>query len=101
MYRIKSGGPVMATAALLLCCFTLPAAQPNLPFSLEQLSIGLPEAGAPRAVVGPYAVSAETIAGSPGLRLYRPRDLAIFPARDTLPVVVWGNGACLANGSDF
>jgi hypothetical protein len=91
----------MATAALLLCCATLPAAQPNLPFSLEQLSIGLPEAGAPRAVVGPYAVSTETISGSPGLRLYRPRDLAIFPARDTLPIVVWGNGACLANGSDF
>lgn len=79
----------------------LPAAQPSLPFDLKQLSIGLPEAGAPRAVVGPYAVAAETPSASPGLRIYRPRDLAGFPARDTLPIVVWGNGACFADGSEF
>ena len=39
--------------------------------------------------------------GTPGFEVYRPRDLARFPASDTLPIVVWGNGACLADGSDF
>jgi hypothetical protein len=86
---------------LLICCPSLHAAQPDLPFDLKQLSIGLPEAGAPRAVVGPHAVVTETAPGTPGFQVYRPRDLAAFPARDTLPIVVWGNGACLADGSDF
>jgi hypothetical protein len=87
--------------ALLMCCSNLHAAQPNLPFDLKQLSIGLPEAGAPLAVVGPYAVTTESPSGSPGLIVYRPRDLARFPTNDTLPIVVWGNGACLADGSGF
>jgi hypothetical protein len=90
-----------ATASLLLCGGDLYAAQPALPFSLEQLRIGLPEAGAPRAVVGPYAVTTETIQGPPGLLVYRPRDLANFSTRDTLPIVVWGNGACMADGHEF
>src|ERR1041384_4716749 len=92
---------IWAVASLLLCSRCLYAAQPTLPFSLEQLRIGLPEEGAPRAVVGPYAVATETIQGPPGLVVYRPRDLANFPMRDTLPVVVWGNGACMADGRDF
>jgi hypothetical protein len=33
--------------------------------------------------------------------VYRPRELASFPSRDTLPIVVWGNGACMADGKDF
>jgi hypothetical protein len=92
---------VWAVVSLLLCGSSLYAAQPKLPFSLEQLRIGLPEAGAPRAVVGPYAVAAEAIQGPPGLVVYRPRDLANFPMRDTLPIVVWGNGGCAADGRDF
>jgi hypothetical protein len=101
MNSLRSGTTLLAWAASLLYFSTLAAAQPNLPFNLEQLSIGLPEAGAPRAVVGPYAVSAATVPGSPGFRVYRPTDLAQFPASDTLPIVIWGNGACLADGSDF
>lgn len=92
---------VWGVASLLLCCGRLQAAQPALPFSLEQLRIGLPEAGAPRAAVGPYAVATETSSGTPALQVYRPRDLQGFPARDTLPILIWGNGACLADGSDF
>lgn len=88
-------------AAGLICSTALCAAQPELPFRLEQLSIGLPEAGAPRAVVGPYAVTAETVEAAAGLRVYRPSDLERFPASDTLPIVIWGNGACLADGSSF
>jgi hypothetical protein len=91
----------LSLAALLMGCTSLQAAQPVLPFPLEQLSIGLPEAGAPRAVVGPYAVAAEIPSSGPRLQVYRPRDLARFPASDTLPIVVWGNGACMADGSSF
>jgi len=97
----NSIGGTWAVASLLLCGSSLYAAQPAPPFSLEQLRIGLPEEGAPRAVVGPYAVTTETIPGQPGLLVYRPRDLANFPSRDTLPVVVWGNGACMADGGNF
>jgi hypothetical protein len=90
-----------AMASLLLCCRSLYAAPPSLPFSLEQLRIGLPEAGAQRAVVGPYAVTTQTIPVRPALQVYAPRDLASFPTRDTLPIVVWGNGACMADGGTF
>jgi hypothetical protein len=101
MERILSNRSAWALAALLMCNTPLPAAEPTLPFDLKQLSIGLPEAGAPVAVVGPYAVDVETVPGTSGLRVYRPRVLAKFPGSDTLPIVVWGNGACLADGSDF
>lgn len=87
--------------ALLACSGMSHAAQPDLPFTLEQLRIGLPEEGAPRAVVGPHVVATETVTVQPALQVYRPRDLSSFPSRDTLPIVVWGNGACLADGSDF
>ena len=60
MDRILSKRSSWGMAAMLMCCSSLHAAQPTLPFDLKQLSIGLPEAGAPLAVVGPYAVTAET-----------------------------------------
>ena len=97
----KNSIVVAATTSLLLCCSTLCAAQPAPPFSMEQLRIGLPEAGAPRAVLGPYAVTSDTIPAMPGFVVYRPRDLANFPVRDTLPIVIWGNGACMADGRQF
>jgi len=86
-------------AALLLGAAA--SAQQDLPFTLEQLSIGLPEDGAPLAVVGPYAVTIEPAAGAPSLLVYRPSALEAFSAGDTLPIVVWGNGACLADGGGF
>ncbi|MEO6078321.1 MAG: alpha/beta hydrolase [Steroidobacteraceae bacterium] len=90
--------PGWSMAAFLVGCASLHAAQPDLPFSMEQLSIGMPEAGAPLAVVGPYAVAKENPSNGPGLQVYRPRDLARFPASDTLPIVVWGNGGCRSDG---
>ena len=97
----KNSIVVAAVTSLLLCCSSLFAAQPAPPFSMEQLRIGLPEAGAPRAVLGPYAVTSDTIPAMPGFVVYRPRDLANFPVRDTLPIVIWGNGACMADGRQF
>lgn len=76
-------------------------AQQDLPFTLEQLSIGLPEEGAPLAIVGPHAVAVEPAEGAPSLLVYRPTTPAALPADETLPIVVWGNGACLADGGGF
>lgn len=104
----KTGGnmnvsrPISTTLAAMLLCLgsgAAGAAEPALPFTLDQLRIGLPEEGAPRAVVGPQAVASERVAGR--FQVFRPRDLSAFPARDTLPIVVWGNGACMADGADF
>jgi dienelactone hydrolase len=54
----------------------------------------LPEEGAPKAQPGPYQVAAEPAFGAPGLRVFRPATLDRFPRRDTMPVVIWGNGGC-------
>src|SRR5262245_29198828 len=50
--------------------------------------------GAPRAQVGPYFTMQEAAFDAPRYIVYRPVDLAAFPAQDKLPVVVWGNGGC-------
>ena len=60
----------------------------------EMIASALPEEGAPQAVPGSYTVTAEPAFGTPGLKVFRPTVLARFPRRDTLPVVVWGNGGC-------
>ncbi len=39
--------------------------------------------------------------GLPTHTVYRPTDLAAFPAKDKLPIVVWGNGACRMDGLMF
>ena len=39
--------------------------------------------------------------GSPGHVVYRPADLTPFPAKDTLPVMVWGNGGCAINSTRY
>jgi dienelactone hydrolase len=61
----------------------------------------LPLEGAPLAVAGPYDTTMEPIAGSPRLALYRPAKLDAFPKKDTLPVVVWGNGGCALDSKQF
>jgi dienelactone hydrolase len=67
----------------------------------EMIASALPEAGAPKAQPGPYEVSAEPAAGAPGLRTFRPANLDRFPRRDTLPVVVWGNGGCAVDSPRY
>ena len=63
----------------------------------EMIAYSLPEEGAPKAVTGPYAVTSELAFGNDGLKVFRPADLAHFPKRDKLPVVLWGNGGCAIN----
>src|SRR5215212_12186314 len=61
----------------------------------------LPLEGAALAVPGPYKVESGPAFGSPGHVVYRPADLTQFPSRDTLPVMVWGNGGCAINSTRY
>ena len=65
------------------------------------IATALPVEGAPLAEPGPYKVMSETAFGSPGHVVFRPADLDAFPARDTLPVMVWGNGGCAINSTRY
>lgn len=47
---------------------------------------------------GPYPATMETDPGIPGHVVYRPADLAPFGG-GKLPVLVWGNGACVDDGA--
>jgi hypothetical protein len=67
----------------------------------EMIATALPLEGAPLAVPGPYKVEGGPAFGSPGHVVYRPADLTPFPARDTLPVMVWGNGGCAINSTRY
>ena len=60
----------------------------------EMIATALPLEGAPLAVPGPYKVDSGPAFNSPGHVVYRPADLAPFPSKDTLPLIVWGNGGC-------
>ena len=67
----------------------------------EMIATALPLEGAPLAVPGPYKVESGPAFGSPGHVVFRPADLAPFPGRDTLPVMVWGNGGCAINSTRY
>ena len=47
---------------------------------------------------GPYPATIETDPGLPGHVIYRPGDLSPF-AGGRLPILVWGNGACVDDGT--
>jgi len=49
---------------------------------------------------GPYKSIIEQNPGLPDHTIYRPRDLAALGAT-RLPIVAWGNGACVDNGTAF
>ena len=56
----------------------------------------------PPVPLGPYAeIAIDAAEGLPTHTVYRPADLAAFPAKDRLPIVVWGNGACRMDGLMF
>jgi hypothetical protein len=72
--------------------------------TMDMVNTTLPLEGAPLAVAGPYKVTSEGAYNSAGLILFRPADLSAFPAKDSLPVLLWGNGGCAIEGkrySDF
>ena len=67
----------------------------------EMIATALPVEGAPLAVPGPYKVESGPAFGSPGHVVYRPADLTPFPGKDTLPLMVWGNGGCAINSTRY
>lgn len=67
----------------------------------EMIASALPEEGAPKAEPGPYQVTAEPAFGASGLKTFRPASLDRFPGRDTMPVVVWGNGGCAVENARY
>jgi hypothetical protein len=83
---------VTATATLLMTAAVI-LAQPK-GITPEMINRTLPLEGAPLAVAGPYKVTSEPAFGAPGLVTYRPAALEAFPKKDTMPVMVWGNGGC-------
>jgi hypothetical protein len=88
-----------AAAALLAFAGVCHAQPPGI--TPEMVNTTLPEAGAPLAVPGSYQVTSEPAFGSPGHVVYRPAVLDGFPKRDTLPVLVWGNGGCAINSTRY
>ena len=90
---------VVAAAAFLAgtgACLAQPAG-----VTRDMISRALPLEGAPKAEPGPYQVASEPAFGSPGFHVYRPEALDAFPKKDTLPVMVWGNGGCAINSTNF
>jgi hypothetical protein len=70
-------------------------------FTREQIATALPVEGAPLAVPGPYKVESGSAFNSPGHVVYRPADLTPFPRKDTMPLIVWGNGGCAINSTRY
>jgi len=90
---------VMAAAALLISAGVTLAQPPGI--TAEMINRSLPLEGAPLAVPGPYKVTSEAAFGSPGLHVYRPESLEAFPKKDSLPVMVWGNGGCAIDSTRY
>jgi dienelactone hydrolase len=96
--------PKLSTVSLpltLLALTSIVHAQPPPGITPEMIATALPVEGAPSAVPGSYAVASEVAFGSPGHIVFRPTDLSRFPARDTLPVVVWGDGGCAIDSTRY
>ena len=91
---------IVAAAAVLLTGAGACLAQPP-GITREMIERSLPLEGAPLAEPGPYKVTSEPAFGSPGLHVFRPATLDAFPKKDTLPVMVWGNGGCAIDSTRY
>ncbi len=69
--------------------------------TMDMVNTTLPLEGALSAESGSYEVTSESAFGSLGHILFRPAELSAFPARDTLPVLVWGNGGCAIDSTRY
>ena len=83
---------VLGSAVVVLTFAVAAHAQRGGAITPEMIATALPVEGAPLAVPGPYKVESGPAFGSPGHVVFRPADLSPFPAKDTLPVMVWGPG---------
>jgi dienelactone hydrolase len=99
------------TIALLL--FTALFVTPQAAFTQEQapgrgrgaganLGARPPDAPPPRSTApGPHAVTVESYPTLPMHTAYHPANLDAFGPSNLLPIVSWGNGACVRNGTAF
>src|SRR5262249_4457777 len=91
---------IVAVAVVLLTgageCLAQPAG-----VTREMIARALPLEGAPLAEPGPYKITSEGAFNSPGHLVFRPATLDAFPKKDTLPVMVWGNGGCGIDSKTF
>jgi dienelactone hydrolase len=90
---------VVAAAVFLTVAGVGLAQQPGV--TREMIARALPLEGAPKAEPGPYEVTSEAAFEAPGFHVYRPTALEAFPKKDTLPVMVWGDGGCGIDSSHF
>lgn len=91
---------IVAAATGLLTMVGLGLAQPA-GITREMIERSLPLEGAPLAEPGPYKVTSEAAFGSPGLLVFHPTALDAFPKKDTMPVMVWGNGGCAIDSKRY
>ena len=91
---------IVAAAAVLFTSVGVCFAQPP-GITREMIERALPLEGAPKAEPGPYQVTSEAAFEAPDLHVYRPAALDAFPKKDTLPVMVWGNGGCAIDSTHF
>ncbi len=90
---------IRSTLSLLVLSSIAIAQPPGV--TMEMINRQLPLEGAPQAEPGPYATMTEGAFNSPRHILFRPAELNAFPAQDTLPVVVWGNGGCAIGNPQY
>jgi hypothetical protein len=91
---------IVAVAALLVTGAGVCRAQPA-GITREMIERALPVEGAPLAEPGPYKVASEGAFGSPSHLVFRPAILDAFPKKDTLPVMIWGNGGCTIDSTRY
>ena len=92
---------IVCATTIVLALAAVSHAQRPAGITPEMIATALPVEGAPLAVPGPYKVEGGVAVGSPGHVVYRPSDLSAFPAKDTLPLMVWGNGGCAINSTRY
>jgi hypothetical protein len=91
---------IVAAAAVLLTGAGMCLAQPP-GITREMIERALPLEGAPLAEPGPYKITSEVAFGAPGYRVFHPESLDAFPKKDSLPVMVWGNGGCAIDSTRY
>ncbi len=91
---------IVAATAVLLTGAGLCLAQPP-GITREMIERALPLEGAPLAEPGPYKVTSEGAFEAPGYLVFRPTTLDAFPKKDTLPLMVWGNGGCAIDSTRY
>ena len=95
---VKTAAVRTSLSLLLLSSFAV-AQPPGV--TMEMINRQLPLEGAPLAEPGAYATMTEGAFESARHILFRPAELTAFPAQDTLPVLVWGNGGCAINNPQY